>query len=464
MTADVLVSARGLVKIYPPRENPVAYVAALLFGETFVRGHRALDGVDVEVRRGECLGIVGRNGAGKSTLLQLLCGTHAVSAGTVETRGRIAAMLALGAGFNPDFTGRENVRLAASVYGLTDREIDRRFDTIAAFADIGDFLDQPVREYSSGMYARLAFSVCAHVDADVLVVDEVLGVGDAAFQAKCRRFFEAFLKRGAVIFVSHDESAVLSVCSRAIWLERGRLMAEGSPSDVLGRYNRAIAEEYGATPTEGALVAGPDRPSFAYDDPMRGRNPIEVTPYDRDAPAHGYGGATIDDVHFVDADGRRIDRIEGGEMVRLRITGPAVAEVSRPVIGFLLRDGTGQNYFGDNTFLAYRTRPRQLAPGDRFEALFEFRMPYLPLGVYGLTPSIIDGTQQSHVHVFWTEEAVRLIVERSPVAFGKAGTVMHVEPPRVIAPPADDALGRNDRVIEPRHTGAPAPRPPPGEA
>ena len=193
----------------------------------------ALQNVDLEVHRGETLGLIGRNGSGKSTLLQLICGTLSPSLGEVTTHGRVAAMLELGAGFNPEFTGRENVHLAASVLGLSHDEIQDRFEAIAAFAGIGDFMEQPVKIYSSGMYARLAFAVAAHVDADILIVDEILAVGDAAFAQKCMRFIRGFKQNGTLLLASHDVGAVLNLCDRALWLDRGSVRAvRGHPGRV----------------------------------------------------------------------------------------------------------------------------------------------------------------------------------------------------------------------------------------
>ena len=429
MSGEPLLEAEGLSKIYPPRDNPFLYIGSLLSGCYFGRGNKALDNVSISLQRGECLGIVGRNGAGKSTLLQLLVGTHEPNHGRIVRRGRIAAMLSLGAGFDPKFTGRENVRLAATVYGLSEQVITERFDAITAFADIGAFIDRPVHEYSSGMYARLAFAVCAHVDADVLIVDEVLAVGDAIFQAKCRRFFESFLERGSVVFVSHDESAVLQVCNRAIWLDAGRKMAEGEPGDVLALYNRSTLEQ---DQTQGALPAATAEPSFCYDDPFRRRNPVSVSAFRPDAILHGSGGGSIDDVYFEDDAGHRLDTVQGGEIVRLHISGRAETELARPILGFVLRDAAGRNLFGDNTYMDYRERPVSMTPGQRYHARLTFRLPYLALGRHTLSVSIIDGTQANHYHVAWMEEAVDLIVDQSPVSFGSLAVPLHVERPRIV--------------------------------
>ena len=241
----------GISKCYPVYDQPfdrlrqfVAPRVAQLFGrvsKTHYREYWALREISCEIRRGEQIGIVGRNGAGKSTLLQIICGTLAPTTGSVTVNGRIAALLELGAGFNPEFTGRENVLLNASILGLTAQEIDERLDPILAFADIGDFIEQPVKTYSSGMYMRLAFAVAIHVTPDILVVDEALSVGDEAFQRKCFARIRAIREAGGtVLFVSHSAGTVAEVCDRAILLDRGELLAIGNTRDVLARYQKLL--------------------------------------------------------------------------------------------------------------------------------------------------------------------------------------------------------------------------------
>lgn len=204
----------------------------------------ALRDVDIEVARGETVGIVGRNGSGKSTLLQIICGTLAPTAGKIEVNGRIAALLELGAGFNPEFTGRENAYLNASILGLSSAEIGERFESISAFAEIGDFMDQPVKTYSSGMFIRLAFATAIHVDPKILVVDEALAVGDARFQAKCLNAIKKMKHDGVtILFVSHDVGSVRALCDRSIWLDRGQVRMEGGVFPVTAQYTQFLFED-----------------------------------------------------------------------------------------------------------------------------------------------------------------------------------------------------------------------------
>src|SRR5437870_8937875 len=207
----------------------------------YYRAFWALKDVSFEVKKGESVGIIGRNGSGKSTLLQLICGTLSPTSGSVETNGRVAALLELGAGFNPEFTGRENVYMNGAVLGLSQEEIDARFDDIAAFADIGDFIDQPVTTYSSGMYVRLAFAVSINVQPEILLVDESLSVGDIYFQQRCMRKIRQMKQEGkTIVFVSHDMAAVKNLCDSALWLEHGEIRELGPPDDVVGQYLAAM--------------------------------------------------------------------------------------------------------------------------------------------------------------------------------------------------------------------------------
>ena len=208
---------------------------------TYFREFWALRDVSFQVRKGETVGIIGRNGSGKSTLLQVICGTLTPTTGLVETGGRVAALLELGAGFNLDFTGRENVYLNGSVLGLTREEIDLRFDAIAAFADIGEFIEQPVKTYSSGMVVRLGFAVAIHVDPEILIVDEALAVGDEVFQRKCFSRIEAIKSSGAtILFVSHSATTVVELCDWCILLDGGDLITAGPAKTVVGKYQRLI--------------------------------------------------------------------------------------------------------------------------------------------------------------------------------------------------------------------------------
>lgn len=250
---DVAISVQGIHKRYEiyanPRDRlkqfllPRLQRAAGRMPQQYFREFWAVKDVSFQIKKGETVGIIGRNGSGKSTLLQMICGTLTPTSGTVETRGRIAALLELGSGFNPEFSGRENVYLNAAVLGLSKQDIDKRFDAIAAFADIGPFIDQPVKAYSSGMLARLAFAVAVEVDPDVLVIDEALSVGDMAFQEKSFTRMKRIRDAGtSILFVSHSPSAVRNFCDRAIWLDTGHMRAIGERLSVCDQYQHAMED------------------------------------------------------------------------------------------------------------------------------------------------------------------------------------------------------------------------------
>ena len=239
MSSDIAISVVDVSKVYQMYEQPFDRLKQMLFGarRQYHEEFWALRNINFEVRKGETVGIVGRNGSGKSTLLQIICGTVTPTTGSIEKQGRVSALLELGSGFNMEFTGRENVYLNGSILGLSKDDIDTRFDTIAAFADIGHFIDSPVKHYSSGMFARLAFSVAIHVDPEILIVDEILAVGDAAFQRRClAKFYEVREGGCTILFVSHDQYQVKSVCQRALYLESGQQKMFGTAGRVIDQY------------------------------------------------------------------------------------------------------------------------------------------------------------------------------------------------------------------------------------
>ena len=245
MSFDIALSVQNLSKCYQIYAQPHHRLLQGIFPRRkYFREFWALRDISLDVKRGEVLGIIGRNGAGKSTLLQAICGTVMPTSGTISKAGRVAALLELGAGFNPEFTGRENAFLNAAILGMTRAEIDPRFDDILAFADIGDFIDQPVKTYSSGMFVRLAFAVAIHVSPDVLIIDEALSVGDFAFRNKCIERIQVLMSQGVtILFVTHDISTLQLICSRVIWLDRGEIRAMGDPISVSQDYYAHALED-----------------------------------------------------------------------------------------------------------------------------------------------------------------------------------------------------------------------------
>ncbi|MGO9007924.1 MAG: ABC transporter ATP-binding protein [Beijerinckiaceae bacterium] len=242
MSSDVVISCEGLGKAFQLYLHRNDQLKQTLFGrwKRFYHPHWVLRDVSFEVRRGECCGIIGRNGAGKTTLLQLICGISQPTHGNVKVSGRIAPILALGAGFDQELTGRENAMIGGAILGLRRSEVAARLESIAEFADIGGFFDQPIKMYSSGMSARLAFAVCAHVDADVLILDEALSVGDTGFAAKCDAYIKNFATHGTILFVSHSLDTIELLCDRVVWIEDGNIREYGTPAHVLPAYRGSV--------------------------------------------------------------------------------------------------------------------------------------------------------------------------------------------------------------------------------
>lgn len=401
----------------------------------YYREFWALKDVSFEISKGETIGIIGRNGSGKSTLLQMICGTLNPTSGSIQTNGRIAALLELGSGFNPEFTGRENVYMNASVLGLRNEEIDARFEDIVAFADIGEFIEQAVKTYSSGMLVRLAFAVIAHVDADILVIDEALAVGDAFFTQKCMRFLRNFMKTGTVLFVSHDTGAIVNLCNKAILLNHGNVIEMGTPKEVAEHYLATVYESNqdisGVLSEETQMLVAKDESQVDYRDIRTSlinastlRNDIEIFEFKPDQAGFGTGDAKIVSVRLLDQSGAPLSWVVGGENVILEIRCLACKEILRPIVGFQFNDRLGQVIFADNTYLAYQSSPLEADAGTEILARFEFRLPVLPSGDYSISPAIAEGTQEVHVQHHWLHDALMVRVHATSVCFGLIGVPM----------------------------------------
>jgi lipopolysaccharide transport system ATP-binding protein len=428
MHSDLAISVNNLTKTYRIFDHPGDRIKqALSFGRLrFHRQFTALKDVSFDIKKGEPIGIIGRNGSGKSSLLQVLCGILKPTSGSVQVNGRISALLELGAGFNPEFTGRENVYFQGALTGFSRAEMDARFDEIAAFADIGEFLDQPVRTYSSGMYVRLAFSVAIHVDPDILVVDEALGVGDALFTQKCLRFLNEFRNRGTLILVSHDLRAITGLCNRVLWLDQGTAKLFGPVKFVCESYLSAM---FGAVQHPLETIAEADDSAWTdqrlpYINASNLRNDLEVFRFDPVAMSFGSGGAEIRDVRMMDESGQPCNWVIGGEAVVLSIRARIRRNLSSPIIGFVVKDAMGQALFGDNTYLSYADRAVAVAAGDSLEARFRFRMPRLPVGEYSVAAAVAQGSQGEHEFQHWVHSALVFRSHRSSVDGALVGLPM----------------------------------------
>ncbi len=382
----------------------------------------ALKNVSLEIKKGETVGIIGRNGSGKSTLLQIICGTLFSSSGSVETNGRVAALLELGSGFNPEFTGRENIYINASILGLSNQQIDERFNDIVSFSGIHDFIDQPIKNYSSGMVVRLAFAVIANVDADILVIDEALAVGDAVFTQKCMRFLRNFMEVGTVIFVSHDTGSVLSLCKHAIWLNEGRVTKFGNAKEVVEEYTQYTLQEiYGDEVELKSVETKSNTNVEVYN--IASSDTEAITNYSITlGESHGWesGSANILAVDLLDIDGSRVVSLKPGDKVTIEIMAKANKSIYSPIIGWFAKDRLGQILFGENTYNYVQT-PLLINQNEMIKASFEFKMPMLANGDYSITVSIAEGDLVEHTQHNWLHDAVMFKVSSNTIRYGLVG-------------------------------------------
>lgn len=432
-TLDYALQIQDVCKSYDIYDQPVKRLLGF-FSARARRQRRefhALKNITFNVAKGETVGVIGRNGSGKSTLLQIICGTLTPTQGSVRVNGRIAALLELGAGFNPEFTGRENVFLNAAIYGLTQEEIAAKLDDIIRFAEIGDFIDQPVQHYSSGMFVRLAFAVIAHVDADILVIDEALAVGDALFAQKCMRFLEMFKSKGAIIFVSHDSGAITKLCDRAVWLDRGEMQIDGDARKAAEMYLEHLYSTQQDVSMGQGLLKGDlqemDNEEAWVD--MRAelflnsteRNDFQLHRFELDGSSFGTGKVILHDVYLKDKQGRRLSWAIGGHYIRFCVQCTPLEDIESFIVGFLVKDRLGQVLFGDNNCVVNHDNPVSVKAGVRYEAEYGFVLPYLPNGEYVASVGIASGTQADHIQHCWRHDAFVFTVTTSHVVHGLIG-------------------------------------------
>lgn len=361
--------------------------------ESLTRGHWkthrefwALSNINFTVDTGTTVGIIGPNGSGKSTLLQIITGTLEPTHGKVSHEGRIAALLELGAGFNPEFTGIENVFMNASLMGLSKSETERLLPEIASFAEIGEFIHQPVKTYSSGMYVRLAFATAISASPEILIVDEALSVGDAVFQHRCTHRIKEMQENGTtILFVSHDPGAIRALCSRAILLNNGCMVAEGAPADVLDRYQKLIMDRE-AEYAEGQLAMRREK-SPALTDQM----PEMATP--QFTYRHGNGNAEIVHVELLNGACSAVKLVETGEAVHLRVRAAFHEDIDDPVYGFIIRNRHGIHLYGTNTRVQ-GLRDGRVKQGDVVEATFSFNC-WLAPDLYSISIAVHSPTAVS---------------------------------------------------------------------
>lgn len=408
MHSETAICFEQVSKSYAIYDRPSHRLKELLaFGR--ISRHRdfwALDKIDFEVRRGETFCIIGENGSGKSTLLQIVAGILHPTTGNVTVNGRVSALLELGAGFNPEFSGRDNVYLNASILGLSIKEIDRRYREIEDFAEIGDFIHQPVKTYSSGMVVRLAFAVAINVDPEILLVDEALAVGDIYFRHRCMRKVHELRSRGiTILFVSHAVSDVKALGDRALWLEHGRIMDIGETERVVGKYLASTI----AKDTQYLQLK---------------KKPEIVAPYTRTRPAEvvetipnidhrfGDGRAEIMGIALLSEEGERVQLIQPASKLVVRISVRAREEVPMPIVGFMMRNHLGVDFSGTNTAREEYELPPMI-PGDILTVDFHLDLPELYPGSFSFSPALADGTLMDYKMCDWIDNAINVQMAHS---------------------------------------------------
>jgi lipopolysaccharide transport system ATP-binding protein len=405
---DVAVRVSHLRKCYEIYESPRDRLRQFIWPRfqrfsrlartQYFREFWALKDVSFEIRRGETVAIVGKNGSGKSTLLQIICGTLNPSGGEVQLNGRVAALLELGSGFNPEFSGRENVYMNAGVLGLSRQEIDAKLTQILEFADIGEFIDQPVKTYSSGMYVRLAFAVAIHVDPDILIVDEALSVGDIRFQSKCLHAIEGIKQRGAaVLFVTHSPGQVEALCSRAIWLNDGVVKADESPKTLMRRYINFMT--HGLDDAAPQDAASEDTALLRVQDAAQQSLAPEWVDLRNSAHRSGTLTAVIDRIKVLGPDGKSWHVADSDvQSIKVVLSIFANERISMPLLAIGVFNALNEPMVHFNSENVGASLP-VLVPGARREFTATFDLPALKPGEYLISVGLDDGVSGQSVVV-----------------------------------------------------------------
>ena len=389
-----IIKVKNLVKTYKMYEKPIDRLKEVINPKKVLhKDFYALKDISFTISKGETVGIIGKNGSGKSTLLKILTEVLTPTSGEASVEGKVSALLELGAGFNPEYTGIQNIYLNGSVLGFDKKEIDNKLQEILDFAELGDFIHQPVKTYSSGMFVRLAFAVAINVDPDILIIDEALSVGDIRFQQKCFRKIEEFKKKKTVIFVSHDMSTIINHCERAIWINEGELLADGDPIELSKRYRAFMMNldseiiNYENDEEESVRDEGINFNSVANLE-MFGDLKAEIT------------GVSLQDVNTE----QMLTVVEPQQKVRLLIKCKLNEKIDEAlIVGFTIRDRLGNIVTQSNSYaLNSPVNPKN----RHFVSSFEFEIPNLTVGTYTISPAIASGIQEDHMQHCWIHDAV----------------------------------------------------------
>lgn len=433
---NIVLHVENVKKIYPlfksplhvlkhafkPRKNHIYYKS---------NSYTALNNVSFSVKKGETIGIIGRNGSGKSTLLQIICGTLQPTNGSVSVKGKVAALLELGSGFNPEYTGIENVYLNGSILGLSKKEIDFRLHEILTFADIGDFIHQPVKTYSSGMLVRLAFSVIIHTSPDILIIDEALAVGDTFFQQKCIRKLNEFKSNGGtILFVSHDTATVVSLCQKALLLTSDKSSAPtfGEAKEICKKYlediyndesRRNAVELNNEHPFQNLVT---ERPEENYHGEDISESYFKVSPFRKNADSFGTQKGRIVNSYITNEFGEKINSFKSGDRIKLIIEIVVFDRILKPAFGFMFKNAHGEYLYTEGTDYHFRNQNLSLNNGDKATVAFLFNAPLVIHGEYTINIAFADGEGDNHLQLHWIHDAFKVDCYKSRLVHGYSGT------------------------------------------
>lgn len=430
MGEEIAISLNNISKCYKRYARPVDRLKEILLpGKSHAQEFWALKDINLEVPKGETLGIIGQNGSGKSTLLQIIAGTLTPTTGHVYVNGRVSALLELGSGFNPEFTGRQNVFFNGQILGLSREQIEAKFDKIAAFAEIGDFIEHPVKTYSSGMVVRLAFAVIANTEPSILIVDEALAVGDAKFQARCMKRIRQMKEQGVtILFVSHDSGSVKMLCNSAVLMNHGKMLEMGNPKEVVNHYIALLSSdnnEVEIEKSEGMTLI--EESNIELNDDFVKDNK------DNNLHRHGNKLAIIKNVQIIDLQGKAITKLATGQAFQISVLLQAKAELSDLIVGISLRNLMGLVIYGINTHLLKIKLP-ELKQNQELTVLFKIPC-YMNKGVYTVTVGIHSEEGLSYD---WVDELVVFEVNNSIYCDGlvdlQSNVKFNITTPHTIAP------------------------------
>lgn len=397
---DITIKVTDLIKAYKLYNKPMDRVKETLRkGSCYHKDFYAVNGISFEVKKGETVGIIGKNGAGKSTLLKMITGVLAPTSGTIQLSGTVSALLELGAGFDAERNGIENIYLNGRINGLTKEEIDQSIESILDFADIGDFIYQPIKTYSSGMLVRLAFATAVNVKPEILIVDEALSVGDVRFQQKCYRKIREFKQNGTVLFVSHDTGAITSFCDRVIWIDEGKIYKVGEPREIIEEYLSFMRYDV-KSPEEKMADASIVTEDVSEEIVPENENNTYISDF-------GTQEARFTKIALLNTDKKAISQVEAGQALIIQMEIDAISEIDSPILGFTIKDMLGNELVVTNNVFEDIKLPSFTA-GNKYKYSWHFTFPHFHAGDYPMDIALANGTYQNHEQMHYVSDALIL--------------------------------------------------------